>query len=192
MYRICAQVDRFALDLQLTPTEAMQHMRRIIENVNALSFTLLTSESIISEQQQREELASLRSSDGRVAGTPVDTGASNDALVDQWTFSPEKGNVIFCSAMDCWGFGTLRFANMYAKKYGVNKGVLNRYMFEDYFLNPTTKKIVKCDPDNSSHVPMFVSLILEPIWNLYSAAMTERDPHKAAKYAEDEVRLFIF
>jgi ribosome assembly protein 1 len=91
--------------------------------------------------------------------------------------------VIFCCAVDCWAFGTLKFANIWGKKLGLNPRVLNRYMFEEYYLNPATKKIVKCDPDDSSNVPMFVSLILEPIWKLYAAAVTDRDPDKAARMA---------
>ena len=182
---ILNKIDRFALELQQTPLEAYHHIRRIIENVNALSFTLLTSESIISEQK-REELSQSGLDGKRVDASGRTDGEAigvSESLLDQWTFSPERGNVIFCCAVDCWAFGTLKFANIWAKKLGLNNRVLNRYMFEEYYLNPSTKKIVKCDPDDSSNVPMFVSLILEPIWKLYAAAVTDRDPEKAARMA---------
>ncbi|CAN0081995.1 unnamed protein product, partial [Sphacelaria rigidula] len=31
-------------------------------------------------------------------------------------FSPEKGDVVFCSALDGWGFGLGDFARLWAKK----------------------------------------------------------------------------
>lgn len=112
------------------------------------------------------------------------TDEAADPLAEQWQFAAEKGNVIFSSALDCWGFGTLKFANIWAKKFGVNKGVLYKYMFEDYYFNTTSKKICKCDPSDASHVPMAVPLIFEPIWRLYNICVTEKDTEKAAKMAE--------
>jgi ribosome assembly protein 1 len=41
---ILNKIDRLALEMKLTPTEAFHHLRRIVENVNALAFTLLNSE----------------------------------------------------------------------------------------------------------------------------------------------------
>lgn len=175
------QIDRLALELQLTPVEALHHIRRIIENVNALAFTLLTSESLILETKKEEDAA---------AGTSTAShgdGGITETLVEEWNFAPEKGNIVFSSALDCWGFGTLKFAALWSKKLGVNPKILNKYMFEDYYLNPETKKIVKCDPDDPSNVPMFASLILEPIWQLYNAAITEKDSQKAAAIALSEV-----
>ena len=50
--------------------------------------------------------------------------------------------------------------------------------------NAKTKKIVKCDPQESSSAkPMFASMILEPIWQLYETAIISQDPEKAAKMA---------
>jgi ribosome assembly protein 1 len=173
------QIDRLALELQLTPVEALHHIRRIIENVNALAFTLLTSESLILETRKEE------AGDGAIVAH--EDGGITEALVEEWNFAPEKGNVVFSSALDCWGFGTLKFAALWSKKLGVNPKILNKYMFEDYYLNPDTKKIVKCDPEDPSNIPMFASLILEPIWQLYNAAMSEKDAQKAASIALNEV-----
>ena len=41
---ILNKIDRLALEMKLTPTEAFHHLRRIVENVNALSSSLLNSE----------------------------------------------------------------------------------------------------------------------------------------------------
>ena len=174
---ILNKIDRLILEMQLTPTEAFRHLRRIVENVNALAFTLLNSELML-----REELNGESANDSSTAA--VNAADSEDPLVEEWTFSPEKGNVIFASALDCWGFGIGRFANMWAKKFGVNKNVLQKYFFEDCAFNPQTKKIVKCDPLDPSAQSMFATLILDPIWQLYDTAVTQQNPDKAAKMAQ--------
>jgi ribosome assembly protein 1 len=53
---ILNKIDRLALEMRLTPTEAFQHLRRIVENVNALAFTLLNSE--LRFRRERDEVSS--------------------------------------------------------------------------------------------------------------------------------------
>jgi hypothetical protein len=48
----------------------------------------------------------------------------DNPLLQEWSFSPEKGNIIFASALDCWGFGIAKFANIWSKKLGLNRGIL--------------------------------------------------------------------
>lgn len=164
------KLDRLAVELKLTPTEAFSHLRRIVENVNALAFSLLTSEfRLIAELQ------------GLYPNIEID---EDNPFVQDWNFSPEKGNVIFASAIDSWGFSTTKFANIWAKKMGVNKAVLQKYFFEYYSFNTKTMKIIKCDPTDSAAKPMFATMILEPIWQIYEAAVISQDPEKAAKMAQ--------
>ena len=40
-------------------------------------------------------------------------------------FSPEKDNIIFCSAIDSWAFTISDFASIYAKKLGLDQRVDN-------------------------------------------------------------------
>lgn len=35
-------------------------------------------------------------------------------------FAPEKDNIVFCSAIDSWGFTISAFAKIHAKKLGCN------------------------------------------------------------------------
>lgn len=160
------KIDKLSLELKLSPIEAFHHLRRLVENTNALAFSLLTAEL----RSQFEEQGS--SEDER-----------NHPLFEEWLFSPEKGNVIFSSAVDCWGFGLGRFATLWAKKLEVNRNVLLKYLFEDFSFNPSSKKIVKCDPYDTNSKPMFVVMILDPIWQLYDVAVSQGDPAKAAKMA---------
>lgn len=149
------------------------------------------SESLVSEtlrydiEKERGLDLSAETPAAKAEAVPAENSAnSNERIIEMWQFSPEKGNVVFSCAVDCWGFGTLKFANIWSKKLGVNKAVLHKYMFEDYYFNNSTKKIYKCDPSDPSHVPMAVTLILEPIWRLYNICVTEKDTSKAAKMAE--------
>lgn len=164
------KIDRLAIEMKLSPTEAFSHLRRIVENVNALAFSLLTSElRLIAELEGRDP--------------SVELDEDTDPFVKQWNFSPEKGNVIFASAIDCWAFSITKFSNIWSKKLAINKNVLQKYFFDYYSFNAKTKKIVKCDPADATSKPMFATMILEPIWQLYEAAVVQQDPDKAAKMA---------
>ena len=121
------------------------------------------------------------------------TGDTEDhPLVEVWSFAPEKGNVVFSSAMDCWGFGIGRFALYWAKKLSLNKAVLQKHMFDDYAYIPSTKKIVKIDTHSSTAKPMFVSMILEPLWQMYDVTLVQQNGEKAAKMAKRAVCVECF
>ena len=51
-------------------------------------------------------------------------------------FSPERGNVIFSSALDGWGFRTSKFAQLYAAKLGVKEAKLKRVLWGDFYVDP--------------------------------------------------------
>jgi len=216
------KLDRLCMELQLTPIEAFHHLRRVIENVNALAYALVTSE--IRAQDALDVLKVVAGGAGGDSGGgassehgathDVSTGKTETAatapvreagdevenfLFAQWTFAPEKGNVIFASAIDCWGFATPRFANMWAKKLAdnnasaavaaaaagtpvppaaatINAKLLARYMFEDVYFNARTGKIMKCyssDAESGENTPppLFASMVLEPLWKLYKTAL---------------------
>jgi ribosome assembly protein 1 len=169
------KLDRLAVEMKLTPIEAFHHLRRIIENVNALAFSLLTS-----------ELRQLAELEGRDPNIEI---SEDDPFLLEWNFSPEKGNVIFASAIDSWGFSITKFSNMWAKKLGLNRNVLQKYFFEDYSFNSKTIKIVKYNAADSSMQPMFAEMILKPIWDLYEAAVVNTDLTAAVNLAEQEVCL---
>jgi len=170
---ILNKVDRLILDMKLTSVEAFYHLRRLLERANALAFTLVNSEI----RSYEEALATAK--DSSIA--PLDT----EALLEEWQLAPEKGNVVFASALDCWGFGLGKFSTLWANKLGLNKNTLHKYFFEDYSLNVKDKKIVKYDPQNSSsgQKPMFAAMILDPIWQLYETTAINPDLEKAVAMA---------
>lgn len=184
------KIDRLCLELQLSTTEAFYHLRRVIENVNALAFTLLNSE-IMKRNEAATALVEtqLQATD---ATSKDNTELEEDPMMAQWTFAPERGNVIFASALDGWGFGTAKFATLWANKMSVNKAVLRKYMFDDYMFHSVTKKLIKCDPSrDGSNKPMFATMVLDPLWQLYNIAVTQQDVKKAANMASRGVRLLF-
>jgi hypothetical protein len=177
-----SQVDRLITELQLTPLEAFQHLRRVLERVNAVASTLLLSEIRFNEE-------STPGGETKQDLSPEDE--ENNPLIQIWNFEPEKGNVIFCSAFDCWGFSINRFAFYWAKKLSINKGILQKHLFDDFGYNQTTKKIIKIDPYNPQTKPMFVTMVLEPIWQMYDVIFNQQNTEKAAKMAKRAVCLVI-
>jgi len=81
-------------------------------------------------------------------------------------FQPAKGNVVFASAIDAWGFRVQSFADMYAAKLGASATVLQRALWGDYYYSPKLKKIVGRKAAAGKLKPMFVQLVLEPIWQV--------------------------
>lgn len=171
------KIDKLIVELQLTPLEAWNHLRRLIEQVNALAFSLVQSEIMKYQQEFQEQDSELveffnnnESSIWKDFVDPilkVEQNPDEDhPLVLEWSFSPFNGNVLFASAIDSWGLNCLKFVNQLGNKYGLNKGVLKKYFFEDYCLNPETKKIIKYD-SSSDLLPMFPQYVLKPIWELY-------------------------
>lgn len=175
------------MELQLTPLEAYYVLRRIVEAANGLAATLLNAEYGMEDEQKHQDNNS---------GSTTNQKTNREKLNEHWTFAPEKGNVLFVSAKDCWGTNALRFVNLYAQKWkgGINRNVLLKYVFEEYCYNPTTKKLIKYDasvdmydPANSWKKPLFVVMVLEPLWEMYTKCVIEKDFQGAAQYIKQEV-----
>lgn len=175
---ILNKIDRLIIDMKLTATEGFYHLRRLIEKVNAVAFTLVNSQIRIYEES--------------LLSNPENTDyLDTEKLLNEWQLTPENGNVIFASAIDCWGFGIGKFAMSWATKLNINKNILQKYLFGDFTLNLDTKKVIKFDPHedcyNSEKKPMFVALVLDTIWDLYNAAMIDQNPQAAADTAKEKV-----
>jgi ribosome assembly protein 1 len=96
-------------------------------------------------------------------------------------FSPEKGNVLFASAFDGWAFGYFlqfqifisilfrlhHFSDLYVKKLGVKKEILEKTLWGDFYFHMKNKKVY---PKNigGKMSPMFVQFVLNNIWDVYN------------------------
>lgn len=82
-------------------------MQRIIEQVNAVI------SSFINLEKEQSTVV-------------VKENENDDAFYKEAEaayFSPEKGNIVFCSAIDCWSFRLSDFADIFAEKLEIRKDV---------------------------------------------------------------------
>jgi ribosome assembly protein 1 len=149
------KIDRLFIDLKKTPLEAYCHLTNILEQVNAIVGAFEAGD--ILESNDSEKFQDIY-------------------------FSPERGNVIFASAIDGWAFRTSQFAHIYAKKLGVNEALLNKYLWGGFYLDPKTKKILAQKNLNGKNLkPLFVQFVLENIWAVYDTILIQKDKIKLEK-----------
>jgi ribosome assembly protein 1 len=196
------KVDRLCLELQLPPLEAWHRLRRTVEKVNSLAASMVSNEAFDKDLYDDAAAADLAGAPavaaGAAEGASLAAGAGGSsrsaarlALEAAWTFSPEKGNVVFASAYDGWAFSLADFARLWAARLPhAPARALRDYLWGDFAYNPKTGKVVKlrqgaaASPDDATAAtPMFASLVLSPIWQLYTAAAVDQDGPKALKMA---------
>eukprot|EP00953_Heterococcus_sp_UTEX-ZZ885_P037920 19465-Heterococcus_DN1.PRE.1 len=98
------------------------------------------------------------------------------------TILHKTGEVVFASALDGWGFSLQQFARLWAKKLQAKPPQLRRMLWGEYAYSAKAKKVVKWTPASSGK-PMFVTMILDPIWELYTAALTDKDTVRTSEMA---------
>ncbi len=158
------KLDRLLSKLQLTPLEAWLHLTRVVENINAAMAALVVNEGMGSaENDNLSEAYSI--------------------MEERWTFHPEEGEVVFASALDGWGFSIGQFSRIWAKKIDAKPGSLRQMMWGPHIYHSKTRK-VSAWTHGSEQKPMFVSMILDPIWQVYDAAMLRRDVKCSTSMAE--------
>jgi len=161
------KVDRLCLELQLSPHEAWHRLRRTVERVNSLAAALVSNEAFdkdlyddvavpgsSGEGSGSATSANDRTSTSTAAGSTAaavsgssDSLSTNEAtrqaLEDAWTFSPEKGNVVFASAYDGWAFSLSDFARMWSTRLpnAPAPRVLKEYLWGDFAYNRKSGKV---------------------------------------------------
>ncbi|KAJ3558904.1 hypothetical protein NM688_g656 [Phlebia brevispora] len=97
-------------------------------------------------------------------------------------FAPEKGNVIFASAIDGWGFRVGKFAYLYSVKLGMKEANLRQVLWGDFYLDPKTKRVISHKHLRGRTLkPLFVQFVLENIWAVYDAVAINPNPDKVTK-----------
>lgn len=87
---------------------------------------------------------------------------------------------MFASSLYCWAFGINTFARIWSAKLGVKRGLLVRHLWGDFVFNIKSLTVTRYVADSNAK-PMFVSMILDPIWQLYEATVIDQDLEKAEK-----------
>lgn len=174
------KVDRLVTELKLAPIEAYHHLSQLIEQVNAVMGSFFASERMEDDLRWREardrrlaERKEKAADEGEDAATTnaanqLDDEAFEEKDDEDIYFSPERGNVIFASAIDGWGFRIGKFAQLYAAKLGVKEANLRRVLWGDFYLDPKTKRIISYKHLRGRTLkPLFVQFILDNIWAVY-------------------------
>jgi len=158
------KIDRLIYELKLSPMEAYTRLLRIVHEVNG----------IVSGYKSEKYLSDV---DSVLAG-PVGEMGDDESFEfveddEEDTFQPQKGNVAFVCALDGWGFGIHEFAEFYASKLGASAAALQKALWGPRYFNPKTKMIVgkKGIGGGNKARPMFVQFVLEPLWQVYQAAL---------------------
>eukprot|EP00117_Sycon_ciliatum_P043938 scpid40493/ scgid4249/ Elongation factor Tu GTP-binding domain-containing protein 1; Elongation factor-like 1; Protein FAM42A len=176
------KIDRLISELQMTPTEAHLHLSQVLEQVNAVTGSLFATEVMETAEREAEEA-------GDDSATP--SNGSKEKTFEDWElgfdkkdedalyFCPDKGNVVFASAVDGWGFRVCDFASLYASKLGISEKILRMTLWGDYYLNMKSRRILK-GAQAKGKKPLFVQFILDNMWAVYEA-ISNRDSEKIAK-----------
>lgn len=147
------KIDKLYDDWQLTSQDAATHLHKLVEQVNAVWGQFYV-------------------------GKRMETEKDDDEVV---YFSPTNNNVVFCSALQGWGFTIQHFAAIYEKKIGVDKTKLAKFLWGDYSLDPKTKKVVSGVA--TKRKSMFTQFVMDNIWAVYDA-VAEEDTWKIDKIVQ--------
>lgn len=182
------KMDRLITELKMTPGEAYTHLSKLLEQVNAVLGSFFQGERMeedlnwrervderIAAAAAREQEKSDREAATGTASAAVDTeNIANNEFQEKDDediyFAPEKNNVIFSSAVDGWAFTVRQFASLYEKKLGIKRTAMEKVLWGDFYLDPKTKKVLAQKHLKGRNLkPMFVQLVLEQIWAVYTA-----------------------
>ena len=167
------KIDRLILEWKLTPEEAFDRLSQILEQVNV----------ILGEFEAQEILLETEAEAEQPNGNQENADGEEEIKKDYY-FAPEKGNVIFASAIDGWAFRTNDFASIYAAKMNMKDLSLNRFLWGKHYLDPKTKRVIGPKGLKGRNLkPMFVQFCLENIWRVYEATMIDYDVGKIEKIA---------
>jgi ribosome assembly protein 1 len=170
-------MDRLITELKLTPLEAHAHLMKLLEQVNAVMGTFFAGDRMADDLKWRET---------QEAHPPRTDSEDEEAFEEKEDediyFAPEKGNVIFSSAVDGWAFTIEGFAGMFEKRLGVKRETLTKFLWGDYFLDPKTKRVLGTKHLKGRNLrPMFVEFILNNIWAVYESTIIKKyHPHSAS------------
>lgn len=139
----------------ITPSDAYEHFQQLIDSANA-ALSIALSQKVIAEFGD--------------CGNPERLYY----LEKIYSFSPLKGNVIFGSAYDNWGFSIDDFLDILATKFKFKPEALRKLLWGHYYFNPTTRKVTK-KPSFDDQKIMFVDLILKHVFSIYEKVRYEQD-----------------
>eukprot|EP00536_Pseudo-nitzschia_multiseries_P007005 jgi/Psemu1/194343/e_gw1.156.19.1 len=168
------KIDRLCTNLSLTPTEAYLRLRSLIETVNAACAAML-----VSKRAKRKEDADANAN----ANASKQEDHDDEQEEARWTFEPQRGNVIFASALFGWGFTVPSLARSLFKSkiLPVKPVALQQYLFGDFYYKHQQQKMMKLKANAKTNAkananakteqqdqqPLFAEFGLQPLWEMY-------------------------
>ena len=171
------KIDKLFSVVEMTPEEAYEHLKNLLEKVNAMMSTLILRDAEINN------LLNLERKESNVSNSDKEKIKKEENIEEKennFYFSPNKGNVIFTSATDNWAFTIDTFVDIFAKKYGTKKEVMQKVLWGDYYLDKKTKKFCE-EPPNEGSNPIFVDFIMKNIYKVYQVVTVDQDFPKIQK-----------
>lgn len=170
------KMDRLITELKLSPSEAYHHISQLIEQVNAVMGSFYASERMEDDLRWREEREKRLAARKEQQGEDLDDDEEYEEKEDEDIyFAPDRGNVLFASAIDGWAFRLGKFARLYAEKLKIKEGNLRRVLWGDWYLDPKAKRVVGRKKLAGRNLkPMFVQFVLENIWRVYDTVLNEQ------------------
>ncbi|CAH8555182.1 unnamed protein product [Heterobilharzia americana] len=185
------KIDRLILELKMTPSQAYETMCRAIEQVNSVLAEMFSADmmrqtdDVWQTNLSKQNLSNDLKNDEKVYYWSNDLGKADDSNL---FFSPEKGNVVFSSAIDSWGFRVDQFYKTWSERLSVPSSILQKSLWGDFYLtsSPTesNKMIVKSNARQKRKKSIFVQLVLEPLWNAYQTLLLDDKRDKVFGMAE--------
>ncbi|PSR78442.1 P-loop containing nucleoside triphosphate hydrolase protein [Coniella lustricola] len=172
------KMDRLITELKMTPGEAYVHLSKLLEQINAVLGSFFQGERMEEDLNWRERIEervqASAAKEVQLADQQTDSGELQFEERDDEDlyFAPEKNNVIFGSAIDGWAFTVRQFAGLYEKKLGIKRSSLEKVLWGNFYLDPKTKKVLGQKHLKGRNLkPLFVQLVLEQIWAVYTATI---------------------
>jgi small GTP-binding protein len=182
------KIDRLFLELQLDADEAYIHLRRVLEDANAVLGAYLAEQRLRLEEQatlcENEPSKPLIHSrmtemadEGAVRSVSnVDSPRPFSSEEKECLFEPATGNVIFASALDGWAFRLSDLIRFVTNKFGIRREVLEQTLWGDFYIHAKTKKVMPAHKNVAANGrpprTLFGQFALEPIAHLYRYILT--------------------
>jgi len=177
------KIDRLFLELQLDATEAYLHLRRVLEDANAVLGAHIAEQRLRLEEQaslsacapdQETTCTSTQVTARAVPAVEIHPSMPTDQAEvheEETLFEPAAGNVVFASALDGWAFRLADMVQFVAQRFGIRQEVLDRTLWGDFYIDAKQKRVqrIRESLTASGRPPrsLFAQFVLEPIAYLY-------------------------
>jgi len=170
MCLVINKLDRLPFRFISNPSAAYDHLKTILQEVNTEISSLITME-INTMIEKNPSIATKREK-------------LIEKMEEQYYFAPEKGNVVFASALDCWAFSIDTYSEFISQKLKLDKKLVKKHLWGDYYYSGAKKSFFPLEPNDDSRNTAFVKFALEPLWKEYNHLVELVGANNTARYEE--------